>query len=262
MRKRGWSISAIARHLGRDRKTVRAHLSGERVPGQRAASELDPFEMVEAYVGQRLAEDPHLWATALFDEAKGLGYGQSYVTFARKIRVRRLRPSCAACGGTRGQPTVVIDHPAGEECQWDWLELRDTPWGLKVFVLVGVLSHSGRFRAWLSSSQDQAHLVEGIDGVLRRFGGTARRWRVDRMATVLVPGTDRIQASFVGVAKHYGVGVDPCPPRRPNRQRRGRESDPLHSSAVVAHRCGGDAVRGAGQPRPLLRDGWRCPSAG
>ena len=102
LRKRGWSISAIARHLGRDRKTVRAHLSGERVPGQRAASELDPFEMVEAYVGQRLAEDPHLWATALFDEAKGLWYGQSYVTFARKIRVRRLRPSCAACGGTRG----------------------------------------------------------------------------------------------------------------------------------------------------------------
>ena len=113
---------------------------------------------------------------------------------------------------------MVIDHPAGEECQWDWLELRDTPWGSKVFVLVGVLSHSGRFRAWISSSQDQAHLVEGIDGVLRRFGGTARRWRVDRMATVLVPGTDRIQASFVGVAKHYGVGVDPCPPRRPNRK--------------------------------------------
>ena len=30
--KRGWSISAIARHLGRDRKTVRAYLSGERGP--------------------------------------------------------------------------------------------------------------------------------------------------------------------------------------------------------------------------------------
>ena len=29
LRKRGWSISAIARHLGRDRKTVRAYLSGE-----------------------------------------------------------------------------------------------------------------------------------------------------------------------------------------------------------------------------------------
>lgn len=218
LRKRGWSISAIARHLGRDRKTVRAHLSGERAAGQRRPVGPDPFEVVEAYVRLRLAEDPHLWATALFEEAKGLGYEQSYVTFARKVRERGLRPVCAACSGTRGRAVAIIDHPPGEECQWDWLELRDTPWGSTVFVLVGVLSYSGRFRAWLSSSQDQAHLVEGLDEVLRRFGGTARRWRVDRMATVVVPGTDRVQASFVGVAKHYGVGVDPCPPRRPNRK--------------------------------------------
>ena len=81
-------------------------------------------------------------------------------------------------------------------------------------LLVRVLSHSGRFRAWVSPSQDQAHLVEGLDEVLRRLGGTARRWRVDRMATILVPGTDRLQASFVGVAEHYGVGIDPCPPNR------------------------------------------------
>ena len=218
LRRRGWSIAAIARHLGRDRKTVRAHLCGEQTPGRRRPAGPDPFEMIEPYVRQRLAEDPHLWATALFDEAKKLGYGQSYVTFARKIRDRELRPSCGACGRTRGQPVAIIDHPAGEECQWDWVQLGDTPWGSTVFVLVGVLSHSGKFRAWLSDCQDQAHLVEGIDWVLRLLGGSARRWRVDRMATVLVPGTDRIQASFVGVAKHYGVGIDACPPRRPNRK--------------------------------------------
>lgn len=28
LRQRGWSISAITRHLGHDRKTVRAHLRG------------------------------------------------------------------------------------------------------------------------------------------------------------------------------------------------------------------------------------------
>ncbi|MDE0439386.1 MAG: IS21 family transposase [bacterium] len=218
LKRRGWSIAAIARHVGRDRKTVRAHLSGERIPGQRRPAEADPFDVIEPYVRQRLVEDPHLWGTALFDEAKALGYGQSYVTFVRKIRNRELRPSCGACGGTRGRSVAIIDHPAGEECQWDWVQLGDTPWGSRVFVLVGVLSHSGKFRAWLSDCQDQAHLVEGIDGVLRRFGGSARRWRVDRMSTVLVPGTDRIQASFVGVAKHYGVGIDPCPPRRPNRK--------------------------------------------
>ena len=33
--KRGWTVSAIARHLERDRKTVRSYLTGERAPGVR-----------------------------------------------------------------------------------------------------------------------------------------------------------------------------------------------------------------------------------
>ena len=218
LRRRGWSISAIARHLGRDRKTVRAYLSGERMPGERALGESDPFDPFEAYVRQRLSDDPHVWASALFDEVVALGYAQSYPTLVRKIRHRGLRPSCGACAGTKGRPSAIIDHPPGEECQWDWLELGDTPWGSRAFVLVGVLSHSGRFRAWVTSGQDQPHLVEGIDAVLRRLGGTPRRWRVDQMATVITPGTGRIQPSFVGVAKHYGVGVDACPPYRPQRK--------------------------------------------
>ncbi|MET0143858.1 MAG: IS21 family transposase [Ilumatobacteraceae bacterium] len=102
--------------------------------------------------------------------------------------------------------------------QWDWLELDDTPWQAKAFVLVAALSHSSKCRAWFSESDDQAHLVAGIDELLRRFGGTARRWRVDRMATVIKPGTSEVQRSFVPVAKHYGVAVDPCPPRHGNRK--------------------------------------------
>jgi hypothetical protein len=80
------------------------------------------------------------------------------------------------------------------------------------------LSYSSQARAVISESEDLPHLVEALDGVLRRFGGTARRWRVDRMATVIDPHTKRLQPSFAPVAKHYGVGVDPCPPRRGNRK--------------------------------------------
>jgi transposase len=40
---RGWSVSAIARHLGRDRKTVRAYLTGQRQPGRRPAAKPDPL---------------------------------------------------------------------------------------------------------------------------------------------------------------------------------------------------------------------------
>ena len=134
----------------------------------------------------------------------------------RRIRDRGLRPQCRSC--SPGRTHVDIEHPPGEEVQWDWLELRQTPWGAKVFVLVGVLSHSGKLRCWFSESMDQAHLVWGIHQVLVRLGGTSRRWRTDRMATVVAPGTDRVQASFAAVAKHYGAAVDVCPPRRPRRK--------------------------------------------
>ena len=41
--RRGWSVSAIARHTGRDRKTVRKYLQGEARRGSRAPSCLEPF---------------------------------------------------------------------------------------------------------------------------------------------------------------------------------------------------------------------------
>ena len=216
LHKQGWSISAIARHLGLDRKTVRAHLAGERQAGVRRSSAVDPFDAVADYVRQRLVEDPHVRATVLFGEAQRLGYGASYPTFVRRIRHGGLRPQCQAC--SPGRAHADIEHPPGEEIQWDWLELRETPWGEAAFVLVGVLSYSGRLRCWFSESMDQAHLVAGIHEVLVRLGGSARRWRTDRMAAVVAPGTDRLQASFAAVAKHYGAAVDVCPPRRPRRK--------------------------------------------
>lgn len=47
LRKQGWTISAIARHLGRDRKTVRAYLTGKQ-PGARESTGPDPFARFEA----------------------------------------------------------------------------------------------------------------------------------------------------------------------------------------------------------------------
>jgi len=216
--KRGWSISAIARHVERDRKTVRAYLNGERQAGVRRSSAPDPLAPFVGYVTARFVDDPHLWASALFDEVVPLGYGCSYPSFARQLRVAGLRPHCEACSGVRGRETVEIDHPAGEEIQWDWAERRNAPWGATSYGLLGTLAYSGRTREVLCESMDQPHLIEGIDGVLRRLGGTARRWRTDRLATVIKPGTADVQASFAPVAKHYGAIVVPCPPRRGNRK--------------------------------------------
>ncbi len=222
LRRQGMSISAIARHLGRDRKTIRAYLAGGRVAGERKPAEADPFEPFVDYVGARLTEDPHLWAVTLFDEVTGLGYDRSYPTFTRQIRTRNLRPHCEPCSATKGRANAPIEHPPGEETQWDWLELPDPPehwgWGKTAHLLVGALAHSSRWRGHLAPAEQQPHLIAGLDAVARRLGGMTKKWRFDRMTTVCHPESGKVTATFAAVAKHYGVQVAICPPRRGNRK--------------------------------------------
>jgi transposase len=221
--KQGWTISAIARHLGKDRKTIRAYLAGERTAGIRVLSEPDPFDRFATYCGERLREDPHLWASALFDEVLALGYDRSYPTFTRQLRTRALRPACEPCKPATGRPVGIITHAPGAETQWDWLELPDPPrqwdgYDGKAFLLVGALSHSGKWRGVLAERADQPHLVDGLHRVAHALGGLTRSWRFDRMAAVVHPESGRVSATFAAIAKHYGITVALCPPRRGNRK--------------------------------------------
>lgn len=222
LHKRGWTISAIARHTGHDRKTIRAYLNGERSPGERKKSAADPFEPFLAYVTARLVEDPHLWSRTLCDELEDLGYTQSYPTLTRQIRQRGLRPTCEACALVTERANAVIEHPPGEETQWDWVELPNPPdewgWGSTAFLLVGSLAHSGKWRGYLAPDMTRPQVIAGIDRITRRLGGVTKSWRFDRMATVCHPSTGALTAEFAGVAKYYGVSVDVCPPRRGNRK--------------------------------------------
>jgi transposase len=222
LRDRGWTITAIARHLDRDPKTIRAYLSGERTPGEWRRSAPDPFAPYVAYVTQRLNDDKHLWATTLYDEVVALGYAGSYPSFTRALRTRGLRPACEECAAATGRGRAIIAHPPAEETQWDWVELPDPPasWGLPgaAHLLVGALAHSSRWRGVLAESEDQPHLIEALDQVVRRLGGCTLAWRFDRMATVCHPGTGEVTASFAQVAKFYRVAVRICPPRRGRRK--------------------------------------------
>jgi len=223
LRRRGWSISAIARHVGRDRKTVKAYLDGKRQVGVRAPGGDDAFARYLTYCTARLKEDPHLWATALFDEVTDLGYDRSYPSFTRALRLRGVRPVCELCHPAKGRPTSIIDHPAGEETQWDWVELPDPPagwdgYGRKAFLLVGALSHSSKWRGVLCESTEQPQLADAQHQVALRLGGLTRDWRFDRMSTVVHPATGKVTATYAPIARHFGVRVRPCPPRHGNRK--------------------------------------------
>jgi len=273
LRARGWSVSAIARHLGRDRKTVRAYLSGKREPGQRKPAGPGRFAPFESYCRIRFGDDPHLWATTLFDEVADLGYEGSYPSFTRALRGRGLRPRCDDCAAA-GVPEefAVISHPPAGETQWDWVELPDPPpsWGQgkNAHLLVGALSHSGAWRGVLAESEEQAYLVAALHAGCERLGGVTRKWRFDRMSTVCHPESGDVTASFAAVAKYYGVIVAVCPPR--SGWRKGVVEKANHSAAQRWWRTLPDDVTPAqaqarldawcarkGDARRRVRDGQR-----
>ena len=164
----------------------------------------------------------------------------------------RAAPGLRDCGRATERANAVIPHPAGEETQWDWLDLPDPPaawgWGSMAHLLVGSLAHSGRWRGYLSPSMDQPHLVEGLDRITRGLGGVTRQWRFDRMATVCHPGSGRVTATFAGVAKHYGVIDQDLPAAGRAPQRGGGEGQPHRRATLVAH-PGRRADRRAGPGR-------------
>jgi hypothetical protein len=107
--------------FGRARRAARA-----------AASCLEPFR---EYLAARFFDDAHVDGTVLYREVIEFGFERSYVTFVRQLRLLELRPRCEACRTGGHGVTVELAHEPGEEIQWDWLELTETPWGEPAYVL-------------------------------------------------------------------------------------------------------------------------------
>ncbi|MHB8660107.1 MAG: hypothetical protein ACYC91_19640 [Solirubrobacteraceae bacterium] len=104
---RGWNQSAISRHTGRDRKTVRKYLTAGEGPvvRERAVSCLEPWR---AYIAARFVDDPHLPAVGLLDELASAGFDRSYPTLVRELRRTALRPVCrSGAAGRRRRRSIT-----------------------------------------------------------------------------------------------------------------------------------------------------------
>ena len=111
LRKRGWSyVSDRPPHRKRlaDSQGLFGRQEGT---GCTPAAPARPLERFVPYLAARFADDPHVWASALYDEVSELGYACSYPSFARQLRLAGLRPHCEACSGVAGRDTIEIEHP-------------------------------------------------------------------------------------------------------------------------------------------------------
>ena len=210
---------------------------------------------IRAYLEARFDDDAHVLASVLFEELVA-------------ARVRSLLPDAgsrdprarAAAGVRRAarpaavKLTVGLDHEPGEEMQLDWLELSETPWGVKAYVLVGALSHSGRV-AWR---------VRGGESVRAPGRGAGRRAAPPGRHRALVADRSDGDVRLPGHATGCGRRRRRWPSttaslsrsvRRETAAAQGcrREGDRLSDAVVVALGAGRHAGAGAGRSGPLVR---------
>src|SRR5664280_581715 len=131
---RGWTKSAIARHLGINRRTVREYLKGQQVPGQRVRSEPEVFAPFAEYARRRLDPAP---APPLPAQARPQG-GQEPAVVGRQSSFLLSRPQAAP-------PT---NRPDGSPSRFA-TQARDASWVLTTSIRPPAppASRLGRLRA-------------------------------------------------------------------------------------------------------------------
>jgi transposase len=217
LHRQGLSVSAIARQLGIDRKTVRRYIArglepptyGPRQPRERST---DPFL---PYLQDRLVAFPGLTAVRLWRELRERGYTGGYT--AVKRAVRHIRPESITPFEVR------FETPPGEQAQVDLArfvtEFTDEPGVTRIIWLFSfVLGHSRLIWARFVVHQDMQSVLRCHIAALEAIGGAPREILYDRMKTAVIgedpDGLVIYNRALIDLARHYGFQPRACRPYR------------------------------------------------
>ncbi|UMA67401.1 IS21 family transposase (plasmid) [Roseivivax marinus] len=217
LKRQGLSISAIARKLGLDRKTVRKHLEvGVTVPayGPRAPRPRQ-IEAFEPYLHERIHAFPDLSGRRLLREIRGMGYSGGYTAVTDYLR--QIRPSRAKPFERR------FETPAGRQGQVDFAQFRveftDDPGVVRiVWLFTMVLGHSRWLWGRFCATQDLQTVMRCHIDAFTAMDGAPQKLLYDRMKTAVisedVEGVVAYNSSLVALLTHYGALPRACRPYR------------------------------------------------
>ena len=226
LQKQGLSLTAIARKVGCDRKTVRKYLErgleapiyGPRQPRDRA---LDPFE---GYLRERVSRFPISAVPRLLREIRDMGYEGGYTAVTDFLR--DVRPP------TRTRFERRFETPPGKQAQVDFAEFTvgftDEP-GVtrKVWLFSMVLGHSRWLWGRFVSSQNLQSVMRCHIAAFDGDGRVPEEILYDRMKTAVIgedeAGVVTYNTSLVALLNHYGTVPRAC--RRTGPRRKARSSD-------------------------------------
>jgi transposase len=216
LHRQGLTVSAIARELGVDRKTVRKCIArglepavyGPRKPRKRL---IDPFV---AYLRERASTYPGLTGRRLLRELRERGYEGGYTAVTDILR--ELRPARL--------PTFEIrfETPPGAQAQVDFaqfqLQFTDEPAISRIVWLFSlVLGFSRLVWARFVLHQDMQTVLRCHIAAFEAIGGIPHEILYDRMKTAVIGetgGSIVYNRALVDFARHYGFQPKACRPYR------------------------------------------------
>ena len=217
LHRQGLTVSAIARELGLDRKTVRrcikrgleAPVYGPRKPRQRL---IDPFVL---YLRERVTAYPGLTGRRLLRELRERGYAGGYTAVTDMLR--QIRPAPLP------RFEVRFETPPGEQAQVDFaqfqLQFTDEPAVTRIVWLFSfVLGFSRLIWGRFVLHQDMQTLLRCHMAAFEAIGGVPNEILYDRMKTAVIGeagGSIVYNRALVDFARHYGYQPKACRPYWP-----------------------------------------------
>lgn len=215
----GRSVSAIARDLGLDRKTVRSNIGRESwLPYSREVSRATMLGPHMEWLRRR-APQVDFSARILHQELRALrGFAGCYGLV--KVAVRPLRETAVAAAVTQRR----FETAPGEQAQVDWGQVKVWLGGehVTVHIFVMTLGYSRRGYAEGYLNERMENLLSAHERAFAHFGGVCQSLLYDRMRTVTIGTTEddagvrraRLNATFQAFAGHWGFTIRLCRPYR------------------------------------------------
>src|SRR5689334_8781548 len=217
LHRQGLSVSAIARQLNLDRKTVRKYVERGLEPPvygprQPRATVVMPFA---PYLRERIEAFPELNGSRLLREIKELGYAGGYT--AVKDFLRTIRPTALQAFERR------FETPPGKQAQVDFAYFRttftDEPAAERVVWLFSmVLGHSRMMWARFVARQDLQTVLRCHVAAFEALGGGPAEILYDRMKTAVLGEVDDqgivYNRKLLDLAAHYRFIPKACKPYR------------------------------------------------
>ena len=207
-------VSAIARRLELDRKTVRKYLRMPQwTPYQRSPAETTLLTAHADWLRER-APAVGYSAQVLYQELRqGRGYAGSYETVKRFVAP--LREAAERAGICQRR----FETPPGQQSQVDWgqvrVPFRSRSQPVHVFVLTLGFSRRSFYQGYLN--ERLPHLLEAHELAFAHFGGLCREHLYDRMRTVCLgerEGRVVWHPTFLAFAAYWGFEPRLCRPYR------------------------------------------------